>query len=39
MINQMGGGNGNPLHYSCLKNPMDIGAWQAADYGVTESWT
>ena len=24
-----GGGNGNPLQYSCLENPMDIGAWQA----------
>ena len=24
-----GGGNGNPLQYSCLKNPMDIGIWQA----------
>ena len=24
-----GGGNGNPLQYSCLKNPMDRGAWQA----------
>ena len=24
-----GGGNGNPLQYSCLKNPMDRGTWQA----------
>ena len=24
-----GGGNGNPLQYSCLENPMDKGAWQA----------
>ena len=24
-----GGGHGNPLQYSCLKNPMDRGAWQA----------
>ena len=23
----LGEGNGNPLHYSCLKNPMDLGAW------------
>ena len=23
-----GGGNGNPLHYSCLVNPLDRGAWQ-----------
>ena len=27
-------GNGNPLCYSCLENPMDRGAWQATDYGV-----
>ena len=25
-----GGGNGNPLQYSCLENPMDRGAWWAA---------
>ena len=25
-----GGGNGNPLQYSCLENPMDRGAWRAA---------
>ena len=30
-----GGGNGNPLQYSCLENPMDIGAWQATVHGVT----
>ena len=29
-----GEGNGNPFQYSCLKNPMDIGAWQAAVHGV-----
>ena len=29
-------GNGNPLQYSCLENPMDGGAWQAAVHGVTE---
>ena len=34
-----GGGNGNPLQYSCLKNSMDRGAWQAIVYGVTKSWT
>ena len=34
-----GGGHGNPLQYSCLGNPMDGGAWQAAVRGVTESWT
>ena len=28
-------GNGNPLQYSCLENPMDRGAWQATVYGVT----
>ena len=33
-----GGGNGNPLQYSCLKNSMDRGAWQAIVYGVTKSW-
>ena len=27
-------GNDNPLHYSCLKNPMDRGAWQATVHGV-----
>ena len=29
----------NPLQYSCLKNPMDRGAWQATAHGVTKSWT
>ena len=28
-----GGGNGNPLHYSCLENPMDGGAWWATVHG------
>ena len=28
-------GNGNPLQYSCLGNPMDRGAWQAIVHGVT----
>ena len=32
-----GGGNGNPLQYSCLENPMDIGAWRATVHGVTKS--
>ena len=32
-------GNGTPLQYSCLENPMDGGAWWAAVHGVTESWT
>ena len=34
-----GEGNGNPLQYSCLENPMDRGAWLAADHGVTKSRT
>ena len=34
-----GEGNGNPLHCSCLENPRDGGAWWAAIYGVTQSWT
>ena len=34
-----GGGNDNPLQYSCLENPMDWGAWQATVYGVTKSRT
>ena len=29
-----GAGNGNPLQYSCLENPMDRGAWQATVHGV-----
>ena len=33
-----GGGNGSPLQYSCLENPVDRGAWQATVYGVTKSW-
>ena len=35
----IGGGNGNPLQYSCLENPMDRGAWWAAVYGVAQSQT
>ena len=34
-----GGGNGNPLQYSGLGNPMDRGAWRAAVHGVSESDT
>ena len=34
-----GGGNGDPLQYSCLGNPMDRGAWQATVHGVAESDT
>ena len=33
-----GGGNGNPLQYSCLENSMDSGAWRATVHGITESW-
>ena len=33
-----GEGNGNPLQFSCLENPMDRGAWQAAVHGVAKSW-
>ena len=35
----LGTGNGNPLQYSCLKNRMDRGAWQAAVHRVAKSWT
>ena len=31
-----GEGNGNPLQYSCLENPMDLGAWQATIHGVAK---
>ena len=34
-----GEGNGTPLQYSRLENPMDGGAWWAAVHGVTKSWT
>ena len=35
-----GEGNGNPLQYSCLENPTDRGAWQAAVNEVTRvGWT
>ena len=32
-----GGGHGNPLHYSCLENPMDRGAWWATVHGFAKS--
>ena len=35
----IGEGNGNPLQCSYLENPRDGGAWWAAVYGVTQSWT
>ena len=34
-----GGGNGNPLQYSCLKNPNDRGAWQATVHRAAKSQT
>ena len=34
-----GVGNGNHLQYSCLENPMDRGAWRAADHRVTKNRT
>ena len=34
-----GGENGNPLQYSCLKNPMDRGAWRATVHGVAKNQT
>ena len=34
-----GEGNGNPLQYSCLGNPIDKGAWRATAHGVSESQT
>ena len=34
-----GEGNGNPLQYSCLENPMDRGAWWATVHGFTKRQT
>ena len=34
-----GGGNGTPLQYSCLENPMDREAWWAMIHRVAKSWT
>ena len=39
MEQNIGESNGNPLQYSCLENPMDGGAWQAAVHGVANSQT
>ena len=33
-----GGGNSNPLQYSCLENPMNRGVWWASVHGVAKSW-
>ena len=38
-LSWIGEGNGNPFQCSCLENPRDGGAWWAAVYGVTRSWT
>ena len=35
----IGEGNGTPLQYSCLENPLDREAWWAAVHGVAKSWT
>ena len=37
LVKSPGGGNGNPLQYSCLENPLDRGACRATVYGVAES--
>ena len=34
-----GEGNGDPLQFSCLENPMDRGAWQVTGHGVAKSRT
>ena len=38
-LHEDGEGNGNPLQYSCLENPMDGGAWWAAVHGVSRNRT
>ena len=38
-VTNIGEGNGNPLQYSCLENPMDGGAWWAAVHGIAKSQT
>jgi len=37
LMTNIGEGNGTPLQYSCLENPMDGGAWWAAVHGVAQS--
>ena len=39
LSSNVGEGNGTPLQYSCLENPMDGGAWWAAVHGVAKSQT
>ena len=38
-MGSLGEGNGTPLQYSCLENPMDGGVWKAVVHGVTEGRT
>ena len=38
-VRSPGVGNGTPLQYSCLENPMERGAWQAKVHGVAKSGT
>ena len=38
-LSHIGEGNGNPLQYSCLENPMDGGAWWAVVHGISKSQT
>ena len=38
-LGRSGEGHGNPLQYSCLKNPMDRGAWWFIVHGVAKSQT
>ena len=39
LILSLGEGNGTPLQFSCLENPMDGGAWKAAVHGFAEGRT
>ena len=39
ILMHIGEGNGTPLQYSCLENPMDGGAWWATVHGVSKSQT
>ena len=39
LVISIGEGNGAPLQYSCLENPMDGGAWRASVHGVAEGRT
>ena len=39
MGRSLGIGNGNPIHYSCLENPMDREAWRATVHGMAKRWT